>query len=66
MDAVTRQVGQHMEYEPEWESAFNLHIKLQPVMQLSLEWCGANKSVFIRAYRLGSYNNGILIKGFIP
>lgn len=51
MDFVTRQVGQHMEYEPEWESAFNLHIKLQPVVQLSLEWCGLNKPVFVRALR---------------
>ncbi|XP_039295359.1 E3 ubiquitin-protein ligase UBR2 [Nilaparvata lugens] len=51
MDAVTRQVGQHMEYEPEWESAFNLHIKLSPVITLMLKWCGSDKVVLVKAYR---------------
>lgn len=52
MDAVLRQVGQHMEYEPEWESAFNLHIKLSPVISLALEWCGSDRVVLIKAFRL--------------
>ncbi|XP_014208989.1 E3 ubiquitin-protein ligase UBR2 [Copidosoma floridanum] len=52
MDAVVRQVGQHMEYEQEWESAFNLHIKLSPVISLALEWCGSDSYVLIRAFRL--------------
>ncbi|XP_012287219.1 E3 ubiquitin-protein ligase UBR2 [Orussus abietinus] len=52
MDAVLRQVGQHMEYEPEWESAFNLHIKLSPVISLVLEWCGSDKLVLVKAFRL--------------
>ncbi|XP_069676845.1 E3 ubiquitin-protein ligase UBR2 isoform X3 [Periplaneta americana] len=51
MDLVTRQVGQHMEYEPEWESAFNLHIKLAHVITLALEWCGTDRIVLIKAYR---------------
>ena len=52
MDAVVRQVGQHMEYEQEWESAFNLHIKLSPVISLALEWCGTDRIVLIKALRL--------------
>lgn len=51
MDLITRQVGQHMEYEPEWESAFNLHIKLAHVITLALEWCGTDRIVLIKAYR---------------
>lgn len=51
MDAVARQVGQHMEYEPEWESAFNLHIKLGPLITLILKWCGTDRVVLIKAYR---------------
>lgn len=51
MDAVSRQVGQHMEYEPEWESAFNLHIKLAYCISLALEWCGTDRVVLIKAYR---------------
>ncbi|KAH9628503.1 hypothetical protein HF086_017329 [Spodoptera exigua] len=45
MDSVVRQVGQHMEYEPEWESAFNLHVKLAHSITLSLEWCAAEKTL---------------------
>lgn len=52
MDAVVRQTGQHMEYEPEWESAFNLHIKIAPVISLILDWCGTDKQVLVKAYRM--------------
>ncbi|XP_011494451.1 PREDICTED: LOW QUALITY PROTEIN: E3 ubiquitin-protein ligase UBR2 [Ceratosolen solmsi marchali] len=52
MDAVVRQVGQHMEYEQEWESAFNLYIKLSPVISLALDWCGSDRIVLIKALRL--------------
>lgn len=52
MDSVTRQVGQHMEFEPEWESAFNLHIKLAYCISLTLKWCGTDKLVLIKAYRM--------------
>ncbi|CAH1159942.1 unnamed protein product [Phaedon cochleariae] len=51
MDAVTRQVGQHMEYEPEWESGFNLHIKLSHCISLAIDWCGTDKVVLVKAYR---------------
>ncbi|CAB0016925.1 unnamed protein product [Nesidiocoris tenuis] len=52
MDSVTRQIGQHMEYEPEWESAFNLHLKLAPVITLLLKWCSTDKIVLVKSYRL--------------
>lgn len=51
MDASLRQVGQHMEFEPEWESAFNLHHRLAPVITLVLDWCGDHRTVIIKAYR---------------
>ncbi|CAG0889985.1 unnamed protein product [Darwinula stevensoni] len=50
MDAVVRQVGQHMEYEPEWETAFNLQIRvLGPVISLMLDWCTSDRVIFIKA-----------------
>ncbi|CAL7936397.1 unnamed protein product [Xylocopa violacea] len=52
MDSVVRCVGQHIEYEPEWESAFNLHIRLSPVISLALQWCGSDQIVLIKAFRL--------------
>lgn len=51
MDPSTRQLGHHMEYEPEWESAFNLHLKLSHVVSLAIEWCGSDRVVLIKAYR---------------
>ncbi|XP_050524886.1 E3 ubiquitin-protein ligase UBR2 [Daktulosphaira vitifoliae] len=52
MDTVTRQVGQHMEYEPEWETAFNLHIKLRPLITKILLWCGSDCLVLKKVYRM--------------
>ena len=45
MDTVIRQVGQHIEFEPEWETAFNLQIKLGPCLTLLLEWCASDVSL---------------------
>lgn len=52
MDAVHRQTGQHMEYEPEWESAFNLHIKLAHIISLVIDWCSTDRVVLIKVYRM--------------
>ncbi|XP_059617918.1 E3 ubiquitin-protein ligase UBR1 [Phlebotomus argentipes] len=52
MDAVHRQTGSHIEHEPEWESAFNLHIKLAYVISLALEWCRTDKVVLVKVYRM--------------
>ena len=51
MDSVTRQVIQHMEFEPVWEAAFQLHIKLSLVITLIIKWCGSDKVVLIKAFR---------------
>ncbi|CAH2055648.1 unnamed protein product, partial [Iphiclides podalirius] len=52
MDSVVRQRGQHMEYEPEWESAFNLHVKLAHSITLALEWCSSERGLLASAYRM--------------
>jgi hypothetical protein len=36
MDLQVRQVNQHVEFEFEWESAFNLHMRLAPIFSLVL------------------------------
>lgn len=45
MDKVVRQVGQHIEFDPEWETAFNLVIKIQSIIQSILDWCSNDVSV---------------------
>ena len=44
MDPVKRQTGQHLEFEPEWEMAFNLQLKLEDNIALFLTWCGSDVS----------------------
>lgn len=46
MDALKRQSQQHLEYEPEWETSFNLVIKLQKSISSLIEWCSSDQSVY--------------------
>ncbi|KAI9581919.1 hypothetical protein GQX74_011414 [Glossina fuscipes] len=52
MESITRQTGQHMDYEPEWECAFNLHIKLASAITLILDWCATDRQVLIKLYQM--------------
>lgn len=47
MDPVTRQVGQHIEMEPEWEAAFTLQMKLTHVISMVQDWCALDVSAFL-------------------
>ncbi|XP_031435449.1 E3 ubiquitin-protein ligase UBR2 isoform X1 [Clupea harengus] len=51
MDPVVRQVGQHIEMEPEWEAAFTLQMKLTHIISMIQEWCASDEPVLIEAYR---------------
>lgn len=51
MDSVVRQVGQHVEFEAEWETGINIQLKLAPVVALALEWCSRDREVAIKALR---------------
>lgn len=51
MDAVVRQVGQHIEMEPEWEAAFTLQMKLTPIISMIQDWTGTDERVLMEAYR---------------
>ncbi|XP_061173944.1 E3 ubiquitin-protein ligase UBR2-like isoform X1 [Saccostrea echinata] len=51
MDEVKRQTGMHLEYEPEWEGAFNLQMRVDDVIASFTEWCSTDRTVFIEAYK---------------
>ncbi|XP_040905463.1 E3 ubiquitin-protein ligase UBR2 isoform X2 [Toxotes jaculatrix] len=51
MDPVVRQVGQHIEMEPEWEAAFTLQMKLTHIISMIQEWCSTDEHVLIESYR---------------
>lgn len=38
MDSITRQVGQHVEFEAEWETGINMQLKLSSIITLAIEW----------------------------
>lgn len=44
MDPVLRQVGQHIEMEPEWEAAFTLQMKLTNIISMIQDWCSTDVS----------------------
>jgi len=50
MDAVIRQTGQHVEFEAEWEGAFNLQIRLSDILAIVLDWCRSDLMVLVEAY----------------
>jgi E3 ubiquitin-protein ligase UBR2 len=52
MDQQLRQVSHHVEYELEWESAFNLHIKIAPVASLLCSWAATDRVVFVKTIRM--------------
>lgn len=54
MDSVARQTGQHVEFEAEWEAAFNLHCKLAPVLTLIVQWCASDRMVLLKSTRFVS------------
>lgn len=51
MDSVVRQVGQHVEFEAEWESGINLQFKLFPILCLIIEWSSSNRTVLVKTLR---------------
>ena len=47
MDSVVRQTGQHIEFEPEWEGAYNLQLKLAEVIGAMIDWCSTDVSFYV-------------------
>lgn len=50
MDASKRFTVHHIEYEAEWETAFNLQLKLHDCISLIIKWCASDEQVLITAY----------------
>lgn len=51
MDSLKRLTQQHIEFEPEWETSFNLLIKLQKPISSLIEWCSSDRTVFLECYK---------------
>ena len=44
MDSVVRQLDKHIEFEPEWETGFNLQLRLQDICTMFIDWAGTDVS----------------------
>ena len=51
MDSVKRQTGQHLEFDPEWEGAFTIQIKLEDLLVLFTDWCSADRYLLVEGYK---------------
>lgn len=51
MDEVKRQSGEHQTWELEWETAFNIHLRLQSTITMVIAWITSHKDVHARLFR---------------
>jgi hypothetical protein len=51
MDSLTRQTHTHVEHEPEWETSFNLQIKMARSISSLIEWCTSDRGVYIECLK---------------
>lgn len=50
MDSVKRFTSQHIEFEAEWETAFNIQLKIHDCISLMISWCRTDIQVLTAAY----------------
>ncbi|XP_067943651.1 E3 ubiquitin-protein ligase UBR2-like isoform X2 [Watersipora subatra] len=50
MDGMKRFTTQHIEIEPEWETAFNIQLKSHDCIALLLRWCSSNTEILFDVY----------------
>ncbi|XP_046903856.1 E3 ubiquitin-protein ligase UBR1 [Hypomesus transpacificus] len=51
MEEVKRQLGQHIEVEPEWEAGFSIQIQLRHILAMFQDWCTSDEKVLLLAFK---------------
>nr|XP_033808724.1 E3 ubiquitin-protein ligase UBR1 isoform X1 [Geotrypetes seraphini] len=51
MEEIKRQVGQHIEVDPDWEAAIAIQMQLKNILVMFQEWCASDEEVLLRAYK---------------
>ncbi|KAL0969076.1 hypothetical protein UPYG_G00222340 [Umbra pygmaea] len=51
MEEVKRQLGQHIEVEPEWEAGFSVQRQLRHILVMFQEWCSSDETVCLLSFR---------------
>ncbi|NWX32433.1 UBR1 ligase, partial [Notiomystis cincta] len=51
MEEIKRQIGQHIEVDPDWEAAITIQMQLKNILQMFQEWCACDEELLLRSYR---------------
>ncbi|NXI40148.1 UBR1 ligase, partial [Galbula dea] len=50
MEEIKRQIGQHIEVDPDWEAAIAIQMQLKNILLMFQEWCACDEELLLRAY----------------
>uniref|UniRef100_A0A803XXK0 E3 ubiquitin-protein ligase n=1 Tax=Meleagris gallopavo TaxID=9103 RepID=A0A803XXK0_MELGA len=51
MEEIKRQIGQHIEVDPDWEAAIAIQMQLKNILLMFQEWCACDEELLLRAYK---------------
>uniref|UniRef100_A0A8B9QUZ7 E3 ubiquitin-protein ligase n=1 Tax=Anas platyrhynchos TaxID=8839 RepID=A0A8B9QUZ7_ANAPL len=51
MEEIKRQIGQHIEVDPDWEAAISIQMQLKNILLMFQEWCACDEELLLRAYK---------------
>lgn len=52
MEEIRRQVGQHIEVDPDWEAAIAIQMQLKNILLMFQEWCACDVSKIMSRIRV--------------
>lgn len=44
MEEIKRQIGQHIEVDPDWDAAISIQMQLKNILLMFQEWCACDVS----------------------
>ncbi|XP_072842308.2 E3 ubiquitin-protein ligase UBR1 isoform X2 [Pogona vitticeps] len=51
MEEITRQIGQHIEVDPDWEAAIGIQMQLKNILLMFQDWCASDEELLVTAYK---------------
>ncbi|XP_038596898.1 E3 ubiquitin-protein ligase UBR1 [Tachyglossus aculeatus] len=51
MEEIRRQIGQHIELDPDWEAAITIQMQLKNILLMFQEWCACHEQLLLEAYK---------------
>uniref|UniRef100_A0A8C5U7A5 E3 ubiquitin-protein ligase n=1 Tax=Malurus cyaneus samueli TaxID=2593467 RepID=A0A8C5U7A5_9PASS len=51
MEEIKRQIGQHIEVDPDWEAAIAIQMQLKNILLMFQEWCACDEELLLKSYR---------------